>query len=74
MFPALVIYEKETGNLRFTHPVEDPEPIESYIGMLGKFRHLDKEQIAHLKKTADDRVRILKAIAQSGTDAINAVS
>jgi phenylglyoxylate dehydrogenase beta subunit len=67
-------YEKQTGKLRFTHSVEEPEPIENYIGMLGKFRHLGKEEVARLKKAADDRVRILKAIEQSGTEAVTNIN
>ena len=61
-------YERATGKLRFTHPVDNPEPIENYISMIGKFRHLNKDEIAHLKRTADKRVRILKAIEASGVE------
>jgi phenylglyoxylate dehydrogenase beta subunit len=67
-------YERKTGKLRFTHPVDNPEPIGSYIAMLGKFRHLTKDEIAHLQKTADDRVRMLKAIEASGVETLKAVS
>ncbi len=54
--------------------MDNPQPIESYIAMLGKFRHLNKDEIAHLQKTADDRVRILKAIEASGVEPLKAVS
>jgi phenylglyoxylate dehydrogenase beta subunit len=67
-------YERKTGKLRFTHSVDNPQPIGSYIAMLGKFRHLSKDEIAHLQKTADDRVRILKAIEASGVETLKAVS
>jgi len=31
--------------------------------MVGKFRHLSKEQIAHLQHTLDVRLNLLKSIA-----------
>jgi phenylglyoxylate dehydrogenase beta subunit len=67
-------YERQTGKLRFTHPVDNPEPIGSYIAMLGKFRHLSKDEIAHLQKTADDRIRMLKAIEASDVETLKTVS
>jgi phenylglyoxylate dehydrogenase beta subunit len=67
-------YERQTGKLRFTHPVDNPQPMETYISMVGKFRHLNKNEIAHLEKTADERVRILKAIEASGAELLKAVS
>jgi len=62
MFP-LWEFDYQTGELRFTHSVDDPLPLEEYLSLVGKFRHLDKEQIEHLKKTAATRVEILKGIA-----------
>lgn len=62
MFP-LWEYEYQTGELCFTHPVDDPLPLENYLSLIGKFRHLDKEQIQHLKETAALRIGILKGIA-----------
>lgn len=59
-------YEKTTGKLAFTHPVDNPAPLENYLSMLGKFRHLSKEQIEHLKNTAAMRVNILKAMSEQG--------
>lgn len=67
-------YEKATGKLRFTHPIDNPEPLENYLKLLGKFRHLDKDQIAQLKRAADQRIKILKAIEASGLEQYQAAS
>ena len=72
LFP-LWEYERQTGKLRFTHPVDNPQSMETYISMVGKFRHLNKDEIAHLQKTAEERVRILKAIEASGAELLKAV-
>ncbi|HQO77286.1 MAG TPA: thiamine pyrophosphate-dependent enzyme [Thermodesulfobacteriota bacterium] len=67
-------YERQTGQFRFTHSVDDPEPLENYIKMLGKFRHLGKEEIEILKKTAAERLKLLKAFASSLEEASQAAS
>jgi hypothetical protein len=45
--------------------VDDPQPLENYLSLVGKFRHLDEDQIAHLKETAATRVELLKGIARA---------
>ena len=59
-------YEKSTGQMNFTNPeiVANPtHTLKDYLGMVGKFRHLNKEQIAHLQGTLDTRLSLLKSIA-----------
>ena len=62
MFP-LWEYNYQTGDLEFNYPVDNPQPLENYLSLVGKFRHLDENQIAHLKETAAIRVEVLKGIA-----------
>jgi hypothetical protein len=38
--------------------------------MVGKFRHLNKEQIAHLQGTLDTRLALLKSIAVNSPDKV----
>jgi len=64
MFP-LWEYEYKSGELRFTHPVDNPMPLEEYLKLVGKFRHLDENQIEHLKETARSRISILQGIAKA---------
>lgn len=53
-------YENNEGRLRFTHPVENPAPVQDYLKLIGKYRHLDQQQIDHIQKTAEARIRMLK--------------
>jgi phenylglyoxylate dehydrogenase beta subunit len=56
-------FEKEKKKIRFTHVPEHPLPIERYLSMVGKFRHLNHEEIAHLQKSTDDRMELLKSLS-----------
>jgi hypothetical protein len=31
--------------------------------MVGKFRHLNPEEVAHLQRSTDDRIELLKALS-----------
>jgi phenylglyoxylate dehydrogenase beta subunit len=56
-------YENEKGRIRFTHKTDDGTPVERYLSMLGKFRHLNAGEIAHIQKTTDERIRLLKSLS-----------
>jgi phenylglyoxylate dehydrogenase beta subunit len=58
-------FDYQTGELNFDYPVDNPLPLEEYLSLVGKFRHLDKNQIEHLKETAALRIEILKGIAKT---------
>lgn len=58
-------FDYQTGELSFDYPVDNPLPLEEYLSLVGKFRHLDKNQIEHLKETAALRIEILKGIAKT---------
>lgn len=64
MFP-LWEFDYQTGELSFDYPVDNPLPLEEYLSLVGKFSHLDKNQIEHLKGTAALRIEILKGIAKT---------
>jgi phenylglyoxylate dehydrogenase beta subunit len=51
------------GGLRLTHPVDDPFPLAEYVKVLGKYRHLSEEQIAHIEGTVAQNVRFVKGLA-----------
>jgi phenylglyoxylate dehydrogenase beta subunit len=53
-------YEKEEGRIRITYPVEEPLPVQAYLSLIGKYRHLNDEEIAHIQKRTDDNVERLK--------------
>lgn len=53
-------YEAEAGSIDFTHPVEDPLPVKAYLSLIGKYHHLDEEQVAHIQRKTDERIERLK--------------
>jgi len=62
-FVALWEYDPQNG-LRFTHKVEKPEPVGNYLKMIGKYRHLSEEQVAHIQGTVDDKIAYLEQLTQ----------
>ena len=56
-------YENEKGRIRFTHKTDYGLPVERYLSMLGKFRHLNANEIAHVQKTTDERIRLLESLS-----------
>ncbi|MFY9625005.1 MAG: hypothetical protein WAJ91_11530, partial [Rhodoplanes sp.] len=62
-FIALWEYDPVNG-LCFTHPVENREPIGNYLKLIGKYRHLDEEQVAHIQRTVDDKIAYLQQLTQ----------
>jgi len=52
------------GGLRFTHPVERPEPVANYLKLIGKYRHLSDAEIAHIQRTVDDKIAFLRKLAE----------
>jgi len=53
-------YSYEEGKLHFTYPVDNPLPVQEYLSLIGKYRHLDAGQVVHIQKHVDEGVRILK--------------
>ena len=67
-FVALWEYDPENG-LRFTHKVDRPEPVSNYLKMIGKYRHLSEEQVAHIQRTVDDKIAYLDQLTKIETHA-----
>ena len=59
-------YTSEEGKIVFTHPVDNPLPVKAYLSIMGKYGHLDEDQIAHIQKTTDERIEVLKRFAAAG--------
>ncbi len=56
-------YEDRIGKIRFTHKVENPIPVERYLKMLGKFRHLNKNEIDYIQKMTNKRIELLQSLS-----------
>jgi phenylglyoxylate dehydrogenase beta subunit len=51
------------GGLRLTHQIDKPQPIEAYLKLIGKYRHLSPEQVAHIQRTVNDKITYLQQLA-----------
>jgi phenylglyoxylate dehydrogenase beta subunit len=53
-------YEYKTRRIRFTHPVDEPLPVQEYLSLIGKYRHLSDEQIAYIQGQTERKIEMLK--------------
>ncbi len=63
-FVALWEYDPHNG-LQFTHAVDNPEPVENYLKLVGKYRHLSGEQVAHIQRSVDDKLAYLQQLTRA---------
>ncbi len=56
-------FESGQGGIRFTHPVDRPLPVEAFLSLIGKYRHLDEEQKAYIRERTEERVKLLQKFA-----------
>jgi len=49
--------------LRMTPEIEDPRPLVEYLEVLGKYRHLSPEQIAHIERGVADNTNFVRRLA-----------
>lgn len=52
-------YSLEEGRLEFTHPIDNPLPVKTFLSLIGKYRHLNENEIEHIQKTSEQRIEIL---------------
>lgn len=57
-------YENEDGRIRFTRRVENPLPVEVYLSLVGKYRHLGGEQISHIQERVNKQIENLESFAR----------
>jgi phenylglyoxylate dehydrogenase beta subunit len=53
-------YSYHEGHIRFTHPVDNPQPVQAYLSLTGKYKHLDEKQIAHIQAQTVRKIEVLK--------------
>ena len=61
-FVALWEYSPDAG-LRFTHPVDELLPVGAYLEAVGKYRHLDAGQVAHIQQHIKSDLDFLRGLA-----------
>ncbi len=57
-------FELKEGRIRFTHLVDNPLPVQAYLSLIGKYKHLDEKQIAFIKEQTERKIRVLKNFAR----------
>jgi len=63
-------YINDEGRVYLTYPVDNPVPVEDYLSLVGKYSHLDEEQIAHTRDTIDKQIKILKSFTGEGPEVV----
>lgn len=58
------LWEAENGRFRMTHMVDYPKPVEAYLKMVGKYRHLTRQEIAEIQEQVEERYRRLEALTR----------
>ncbi len=62
-FVMLWEYSPREG-LHFTRPVEDPLPVTEYLKAMGRFRHLDADQISHIQCKVVENLTFVKQLVR----------
>ena len=62
-FVMLWEYNPRDG-LHFTKPVDDPLPVTEYLKAMGRFRHLDADQVLHIQNKIEENLAFVKQIAR----------
>ncbi|CAK7021861.1 MAG: NADH-dependent phenylglyoxylate dehydrogenase subunit beta [Desulfovibrio sp.] len=58
------LWEAESGAFRFTHTVQNREPIETFVNYMKRFSHMDKDQLATLQGMVDERYTRIERLAR----------
>jgi pyruvate ferredoxin oxidoreductase beta subunit len=61
-----VLYEIEKGRLSINRKVDSPRPVEEYMGLQGRFKHLDAPQIKDIQEHTNSEYDRLVEIEKSG--------
>jgi phenylglyoxylate dehydrogenase beta subunit len=64
-FVVLWEYQRDRG-MRLSRPIDDPLPVTDYLKLLGKFRHLDAEQLAHIQAHVNEQAQVLRELSTVG--------
>lgn len=56
------LWEADRGKFRITHTVKKVKPISEFTRLMGRFSHLDKEQIGRFQAIVDSRFAFLQAL------------
>ena len=63
------LWEAENGEFRITYKVRNPKPVSELTSLLGKFKHLNADEIAALQAQVDKRFKVVHTLCQSSNTA-----
>lgn len=58
------LWEYERGTYRFTYTAERPKPMTEYLGLMRKYSHLGKEEIAEIQGLVNKRFNMIKSLTE----------
>jgi len=58
------LWEAENGEFRITHAIKNPEPVQTFTQLTDRFRHLGQKDLDKLQQLVDDRMAIVRKLAQ----------
>lgn len=53
-------YASEQGGIEFTQDVDHPLPVQAFLSLIGKYKHLSEDQISHIQTMTDSRIDLLR--------------
>lgn len=56
------LWEARNGEIRLTHEVSRPKPIQEYTQLIGKYSHLNREDLGQLQQSVDENFSMLKKL------------
>jgi phenylglyoxylate dehydrogenase beta subunit len=56
-------YEASERFIKITRSVDNPLPVQTYLSLIGKYSHLDEDQIAHIQKSTEEEIKRLKSLS-----------
>ncbi|MFC1980322.1 thiamine pyrophosphate-dependent enzyme [Chloroflexota bacterium] len=59
------LWEAEMGKFRLTYQVNNPQPIQKFTKMMGRFSHLDEDRLSILQEFVDERLALIKSMIRS---------
>ncbi|MBI2314341.1 MAG: phenylglyoxylate dehydrogenase [Betaproteobacteria bacterium] len=65
-FVMLWEFDPESG-LRITRPLDNPLPVSEYLKGMGKYRHLDQDQIEHIQDKVNENAELLASLSRGRT-------
>ena len=58
------LWEAEGKRFRMTYPIAKPRPVEEFTKLMGRFGHLNQEELREIKEMIDERVTFIEKLCK----------